>query len=180
MSRIQGLVLPFRGIMPRIAEGVFVAPGAVIVGDVEIGPGSSVWYNAVLRGDMNSIRIGRDSNIQDGAVIHVAARTGVEIGDDVLVGHLAMLHGCRLETGSYIGMRATVLDGAVVETGAMLAAGALLPPRKVATSGKLWAGSPAAPMRDLSAEDIARFKVSTDNYADYARQHMTSLAQAAE
>lgn len=180
MIGVHGLVLPYKGIMPRIAASAFIAPGAVVVGDVEIGEGSSVWYNAVLRGDMNSIRIGRDSNIQDGTVIHIAARTGVEIGDDVLVGHLSMLHGCKLESGCYIGMRSVVLDGAVVESGAQLAAGALLPPRKVATRGKLWAGSPATPMRDLSEEEIARFKVSTDGYARYAREHTASLAQAAE
>ena len=128
MSRVQGLVIPFRGIMPRIASDAFIAPGAVVVGDVEIGSGSSVWYNAVIRGDMTAIRIGRNSNIQDGCVLHVTATTGVEIGDDVLVGHLAMLHGCTLQSGCYIGMKSTVLDGATVETGAMLAAGSLLPP----------------------------------------------------
>ena len=180
MRGVHGLVLPYNGIMPRIDEGVFIAPGAVVVGDVEIGAGSSVWYNAVIRGDMNGIRIGRGSNIQDCAVLHVAAKTGVEIGDDVLVGHLAMLHGCTLQSGSYIGMHSIVLDGAVVESGAMLAAGALLSPRKIAATGKLWAGSPAAPMRDLSPDEIARFKVSTDNYAEHARRHVTSLAAAAE
>ena len=180
MRGVHGLVLPHNGIMPRIAEDVFIAPGAIVVGNVEIGAGSSVWYNAVIRGDMNHIRIGRGSNIQDCAVLHVAAKTGVEIGDDVLVGHLAMLHGCTLQSGCYIGMRSIVLDGAVVESGAMLAAGALLSPRKVAAGGKLWAGSPATPMRDLSPEEIARFKVSTDGYAGYARQHMASLGIAAE
>lgn len=176
---MYGLVLPFNGMMPRIADDAFIAPGAVVVGDVEIGSGSSVWYNAVIRGDMNSIRIGCRSNIQDGAVIHIAAKTGVEIGDDVLVGHLAMLHGCRLESGCYIGMRSTILDGALVESGAMIAAGALLSPRKVAASGKLWAGSPATAMRDLSPDEIARFRQSTDGYASYARQHRESLTAAA-
>ena len=180
MVGVYGHVLPFNGIMPRIAEGVFIAPGAVVVGDVEIGPGSSVWYNAVIRGDVNRITIGRSTNIQDCSVIHVSARDGVVIGDDVLVGHLCMLHGCTLQDGCFIGMKSTILDAAMVETGAMVAAAALVSPRKVVTAGKLWAGSPAVPMRDLSPEEIARFKVATDGYAGHAGAHAASLAVAAE
>lgn len=175
---MDSLILPFEGASPRIAADAFIAPGAVIVGDVEIGPGASVWYNCVLRGDVNRIIVGRGSNIQDGTVIHVSARHPVIVGEDVLVGHLCMLHGCTLRDRSFVGMRATILDGATVESDAMIAAGALLAPGKTATAGKLWAGSPATPMRDLGPDEIARFRWATEHYAENARLHREALAGA--
>src|SRR5271167_547820 len=131
------IILPFKGKTPKIDPKAFVAPGAVVIGDVEIGPESSIWFGCILRGDVNYIRIGARTNIQDGTVIHTAsglqpARMGAEtkipkdgyptmIGDDVTVGHMALLHACTLQSKSFVGMKAAVLDGCTVESGAMLA-----------------------------------------------------------
>lgn len=165
---------PWRGVSPQIAEGVFLAETAAVIGDVEIGAGSSVWYGCTLRGDVNSIRIGRNSNIQDGTVIHVSsAGIGTVIGDDVTVGHLALLHACTVEDLAFVGMKAVVMDGAVVESGAMVAAGALVTPGKRVRRGELWAGSPARKLRDLTAEDVEGFRISAQRYAALAAEYRT-------
>ena len=175
---MRGTVLPYRGVWPRIAEDVFLAPGAVVIGDVEIGAGSSVWYNAVVRGDVGRIRIGAGTNIQDGTVVHVTGGAfDTEIGDEVPVGHRCMIHGCRLEDRAFIGMNATVLDGCVVEGDAMLAAGSLLAPGKRLPAGELWAGTPAGKMRDLAPEALAGFRRQTAHYAWNAQVHIESLAE---
>src|ERR1700742_1863914 len=140
------IILPYRGVTPKIDPRAFVAPGAVVIGDVEIGPDSSIWFGCVLRGDVNHIRIGARTNIQDGTVIHTAsglqpARMGAGskipekgyptlIGDDVTVGHMALLHACTLADKSFVGMRSAVMDGCTIEGEAMLAAGGLLTPGK--------------------------------------------------
>jgi carbonic anhydrase/acetyltransferase-like protein (isoleucine patch superfamily) len=176
------IIKPFRGLHPKIHETAFVAEGAVIIGDVEIGPESSIWYGCIVRGDVNRIRIGARTNIQDGTVIHCNhdpkgdyRETGggmpTVIGDDITVGHMALLHACRLEDGAFVGMRAVVMDEAVVRSGGMLAAGALLTPRKVVESGTLWAGSPARYARDLSEEEKAFFPYSAGNYARLGKAH---------
>jgi carbonic anhydrase/acetyltransferase-like protein (isoleucine patch superfamily) len=171
---MPALILPYNGVTPKIAPDAFVAETAVIIGDVEIGPGASIWYGCVLRGDANSIRIGARTNIQDGTIIHVnheregAAGTRTVIGADITVGHMALLHACTLEDGSFVGMKACVMDGAVVETGAMVAAGALVTPGKRVKRGELWAGSPAKPMRPLSEKEIAYFAYSAKHYAELA------------
>ena len=171
----SGLVLPFEGTHPKLGEGVFVAPGAEVIGDVEIGAGSSVWYNCVLRGDVNLIRVGAGSNIQDGTVVHVSRTThGTIIGDDVTVGHMALIHGCTLEDRAIIGMRATIMDGCVVEPGAMVAAGALLTPGKRVPSGQLWAGAPATYKRDVNPEESAYFAETARHYTALALRHMES------
>lgn len=173
---MRGLVLPHKGVMPRIAADVFIAPGAIVIGDVEIGPGSSIWYNTVIRGDVHYIRIGSGTNIQDGTVIHVSGGSHpTVIGDDVLIGHQCMIHGCTLQSGSFIGMGATILDGVTVETGGQVAAHALVPPRKIVKAGQLWGGNPAVFMRDLRPEDIARIPRATANYRENAKAHMDSL-----
>jgi len=170
------IVLPYRGVMPRIAADAFIAPGAVVVGDVEIGAGSSVWFGCVIRGDEESVRIGARVNLQDGTVIHVHSRKqGTVIGDDVTVGHQVLLHACTLETGAYVGMGATILDEAVVEGGAMLAAGALLTPRKVVRRGELWAGRPAALMRKIDPDEAAQLARTAVNYAERAQQYRDEL-----
>jgi carbonic anhydrase/acetyltransferase-like protein (isoleucine patch superfamily) len=171
---MPALILPYNGVTPKIAPDAFVAETAVIIGDVEIGPGASIWYGCVLRGDSNSIRIGARTNIQDGTIIHVnheregAAGTRTVIGADITVGHMALLHACTLEDGSFVGMKACVMDGALVETGGMVAAGALVTPGKRVKRGELWAGSPAKLMRPLSEKEIAYFAYSAEHYAELA------------
>lgn len=170
-------VLPFEGRWPKLDPTAFVAPGAYVIGDVEIGADSSIWYTSVLRGDEESIRIGARSNVQDGSVIHTT--TGLAdtwIGDDVLIGHMCIIHGCRLEDRAFVGMGATILDNAVIESDAMLAAGALLTPGKRIPSGQLWAGRPAKFMRDLTEQDLKANAMSVEEYVRLARAHRASLA----
>lgn len=175
--------IPFDGRAPRIDPSAFVAPGAVLIGDVEIGPEASVWYNVVLRGDMNRIRIGARSNIQDGSVVHVdPARPGgpddgfpALIGEEVLIGHLAMVHGCTLHDRAFVGLGAIVMDGCVIESDAMLAAGAMLTQGKRIPAGQLWAGRPAKYVRDLGADDIERMHEGVAHYAALARRHMEAV-----
>lgn len=176
---MTGLILPFEDKTPKIADSAFIAPTAVVIGDVMIGADSSIWYGCTLRGDVNHIRIGARSNIQDHSVIHVDRRYHpAVIGDDVLVGHMCLIHGCTLEDGCFVGMKATIMDGCVVESGGMVAAGALLTPGKRVKRGELWAGSPAKPMRDLTAAQIEEFRLATDHYARLAAKHKAAcLAQ---
>jgi carbonic anhydrase/acetyltransferase-like protein (isoleucine patch superfamily) len=180
------MILPHRGIMPRIDPTAFVAPGAVIVGDVEIGPGSSVWFGCVLRGDVNAIRVGRDVNIQDGTIVHVAGRDvaggggRTEIGDEVAIGHLALIHACTLEPGAFVGMRATVMDGAVVEGGAIVAAGALVTPRKRVPAGEVWAGNPARLLRPAGESDRAMVAYTWVRYRALAEEYRGALAARPE
>jgi len=155
---------------------VFLAPNSVVVGDVEIGERSSLWYNVVVRADVGLIKIGKGTNLQDGTVVHVTGgQFDTHIGDDVLVGHLCMIHGCVLEDRAFIGMKATILDGARVETDAMVAAGAVVTPNKVVKSGELWGGAPAKKMRDMEPEEIIRRRRSAPNYAINAAEHINSL-----
>jgi carbonic anhydrase/acetyltransferase-like protein (isoleucine patch superfamily) len=176
---MPAVIKPYNGITPKIAADAFIAETAVVIGDVEIGAGSSIWYGCVLRGDSNSIRIGARTNIQDGTIIHVnheregAAGTKTTIGSDVTVGHMALLHACTLEDGSFVGMKACVMDGVVVEGGAMVAAGALVTPGKRVKKGELWAGSPAKLMRPLSEKEIAYFAYSARHYAELAASYRT-------
>lgn len=165
---IQG----FGGAIPQIDDSVFLAPGAAVIGDVTIGPESSVWYNCVIRGDDHFIRIGARTNIQDGTVIHVTIETHPTIiGDDVIVGHGARLHGCTLHENCLIGISATVLDGAEVGEQAMLAAGSLLPPHKKVPPGELWGGIPARKMRDLTDDDRAFLQFDAAHYVKLAARY---------
>lgn len=174
---MPALIKPFEGVTPKIAADAFIAETAVVIGAVEIGAESSIWYGCVLRGDSNSIKIGARTNIQDGTIIHVnheregAAGTKTTIGSDVTVGHMALLHACTLENGSFVGMKACVMDGVVVESGAMVAAGALVTPGKRVKRGELWAGSPAKLMRPLSEKEIAYFAYSARHYAELAASY---------
>jgi gamma-carbonic anhydrase len=163
---------------PAIAEDVFIAPGAQVIGDVSIGTGSSIWFNCVVRGDGNLIRIGERTNIQDGSIIHITRKThGTHIGNDVLVGHMAIIHGCILEDHSFVGLGATVMDGCVVETDAMLAAGALLTPGKRVPTGQMWAGRPAKYVRDLTEDEIGRNRAGAAGYAELALLFRRDLVQ---
>jgi carbonic anhydrase/acetyltransferase-like protein (isoleucine patch superfamily) len=172
-------VYAFAGITPAIDPDAFVAPGARVIGDVTIGAGSSVWYNAVLRGDVASIRVGARSNIQDGSVVHVSGGTAggrwhTEIGDDVLIGHLAIIHGCVIESGGFVGLGAIVMDGCVVA--GMLAAGAMLTPGKRIGRGELWAGRPAKLLRILGEDEMARNRAGCAGYVELARRHRQALS----
>ena len=166
-------ILPYKGIWPRIDPSAFVAPGASIVGDVEIGARSSVWFGCVLRADVNIIRIGADSNIQDGTVIHVTGGgNGTHIGDGVTVAHSALLHDCALEDGCFVGMQACVMDGAVVEGQGMVAAGALVTPGKRVRRGELWAGHPAKLLRKLSEAEVSEIDRIRDVYIRLSREYL--------
>ncbi|WP_029009955.1 gamma carbonic anhydrase family protein [Azospirillum halopraeferens] len=169
---MSGVILPFRGVRPRIDPAAFVAPTAAVAGDVTIGPDSSVWFGCTLRGDVNDIIIGARSNLQDGTVVHVSSTgQGTYVGDEVTVGHMALLHACTLESGCFIGMKACIMDGAVVESGAMVAAGALVTPGKRVKAGELWAGAPARFVRMVSAAERAEFARLSALYVDLAREY---------
>ena len=143
------------GVRPTLDPTAYVAPDAAVIGDVWLGAGASVWFQCVLRGDTNRIRVGARSNIQDGTIVHVNAgeEWACHIGDDVTIGHGCIIHACTLQDGAFVGMGATVLDGAVIETGGMLAANALLTPGKRIPAGELWGGSPARKMRVIPPEE---------------------------
>lgn len=163
---------PYKNILPKIDDTAFIAENAVLIGDVEIGPESSVWYNCVLRGDVNDVKIGARTNIQDGTVIHVSSSTqGTYIGDDVTVGHMALLHACTIGDRAFIGMKACIMDDAVVEDEAMVAAGALVTSGKRVPKHQLWAGSPARYMRDLTPQEIAFLRFSADRYVKLSRTY---------
>lgn len=162
----------YKGITPRLDDSVLRVGSAEIIGDVEIGAGSSVWFNVVIRGDVNHIRIGERTNVQDGTVVHVTHKQyPTIIGSDVTIGHNATLHGCTVGDRCLIGMGAVVLDNAVVEDDAMVAAGALVTPGTRVASGTLYAGSPARYKRHLSDEEIAGLKQSAENYIDYVKSY---------
>ncbi|MAY68391.1 MAG: gamma carbonic anhydrase family protein [Rhodospirillaceae bacterium] len=149
-----GVILPFKDKHPQIDETAFIAENAVIIGDVTIGVKSSIWYSCVLRGDMNYIRIGNDTNIQDGTIVHVDSKGYPTIlGDRVTVGHMALLHACTLKDDSMVGMQACVMDGAVVGEGSLVAAGALVTPGKEIGPGEVWAGRPAKFLRKVGPND---------------------------
>jgi len=176
---MSALILPFRGIFPTIAEDAWIAPNATLIGDTVIGAGSGIWFGCVLRGDVNSIRVGERVNIQDGTVVHVSStRSGTVIGDDVSIGHMALIHACTLEPGSFVGMNAVVMDDAVVETGAMVGAGALVPPRKIVPKGELWTGRPARFARMLTEDDYAMFRRTAEGYALLAQGYRQIVATA--
>ncbi len=161
----------FEGKFPVLADDVFVAPTAAVIGDVTIGAGSGIWFHCVLRADTNFIRIGQGTNIQDGTIIHVnAGREATMIGDDVTVGHACIIHACTLEDRAFVGMGATVLDGAVIEAGGMLAAGSLLTPGKRIGRGEMWSGSPAKLWKVMDTETQARFGKTAPHYAALAQR----------
>ena len=157
---------------PNLGAEVFVAPGARIIGEVSIGAYSSIWFNAVLRGDVHRIEVGERSNIQDNATVHVThERFGSRIGDEVTVGHGATLHGCQIADRCLIGMGATILDGAVIADDCLVAAGALVTPGKTFPSRSLIVGSPAKVARSLNEAEVEALKKSADHYIKLAARH---------
>lgn len=169
------VILSYHGKEPLISPEAFIAPGAVVIGDVEIGRGSSVWFGCVIRGDIAPIRIGSNTNIQDGTVVHVAGGVPTYIGNGVTIGHMALIHACTLADRSFVGMKACVMDRAEVEEEAMVAAGALLTPGKRVPAGELWAGSPARPVRSLSDAERAEHVNLAARYVALGVEYRASL-----
>jgi carbonic anhydrase/acetyltransferase-like protein (isoleucine patch superfamily) len=164
----------FKGIAPSIHSSCFVEDSAQIIGDVELGEQSSVWFNSVLRGDVHRIRIGRRSNIQDLCVVHVLKDSSpTDLGDDVTVGHQVVLHGCRLGNRILVGMAAVVMDDVEVGDDCLIAAGALVAPRTKIPPGSLVLGSPARVKRSLTKVERAWLLRSAANYVEYARAYLT-------
>ena len=161
--------------VPRLARDAWVAPGAVVVGDVELGSGASVWYGCVLRGDVNWIRVGARTNIQDQSVLHVS-RDGFpcELGNEVTVGHRAVVHGCRVGDGALIGIGAIILDGAEIGSESLIGAGAVVAPGVVIPDGMLAVGIPARVVRPLRKDERDRQRCRALDYVENARAHAAS------
>jgi len=170
-------ILPFGGNVPDMAPDVFIAPNAMVIGDVTIAAGASVWFGAVLRGDERAIRIGADTNVQDLALIHTS-RGGpdAQLGARVTVGHSAIIHGCIIHDDVLIGMGAIVLDEVVVESGALIAAGAVVSPGKHIRSGELWAGCPARKIGEVTDTHRATIASTAPHYRQKAAQYMRELS----
>jgi len=178
---LKGVVVidEFKGILPAIDDSAFIAPTAVIIGDVRIGAESSIWFNVVIRGDVNFIRIGDRTNIQDLTILHVTGSKGegdpgqpLHIGNDVTVGHRVTLHGCTIEDGAFIGMNSMVMDRCVVGAGSVVAAGTLVPEGTVIPPGTLWVGSPAKFKRVITAAEVSRFARIAVSYRNLAKTYM--------
>lgn len=162
-------LLPFGGFTPQVAPDAWIAPTAVLIGQVRLGSGSSAWYGVVLRADGDAITVGAGSNVQDGVVIHADPGFPAVIGDEVVIGHNAVVHGCTIEDGSLVGMGATVLNGARVGAGSMVAAGALVLEGTDVPPGSLVAGVPAKVRRPLTEPELAAIKSGARHYVDLAR-----------
>jgi carbonic anhydrase/acetyltransferase-like protein (isoleucine patch superfamily) len=167
MAYPEPVIMPYHGVWPRRHPRSLIVPGAAVIGDVELGEDSSIWFNATVRGDDGPIRIGPRSNIQDNSIVHVSTVQPTIIGADVTIGHAVHLHACVLQDRCLIGSGAIILDEATVETGAQVAAGALVSPGKTVKSGELWAGVPAKKLRDLTDEEVDWI---AENAAWYVRE----------
>ena len=165
-------IAPYRGVAPRLHDTVLVMEGGTVIGDVEIGEGSSIWPGVVVRGDVHHVRIGARTNLQDGAVVHVTTdRHPAQIGDDVTVGHRAVLHGCTVKDRCLVGIGAVVLDGAVVGPDALVGAGALVTPGTVVPPGSMFLGSPARAKRPLTDEERAALRETAAHYVELAARY---------
>ncbi|UXI68440.1 gamma carbonic anhydrase family protein [Tahibacter amnicola] len=169
----------YRGIHPVVADSAYVDPAATVIGDVEIGPDSSVWPGTVIRGDVHRIRIGARTNVQDGTIVHVThdgpytpGGFATHIGSDVTIGHAAVVHACTIEDACLIGMHATVLDGATVRKHGFVGAGAVVAPGKVVGEAELWLGNPARFVRRLSDEEIERLYYSAKKYVELKNDYL--------
>jgi carbonic anhydrase/acetyltransferase-like protein (isoleucine patch superfamily) len=181
LAEAGGLILPYKGKWPTLGRDVFIAPNATVIGDVEIGDQSSVWFNALIRGDDHWIRVGARTNIQDGTIVHISKGTApTTIGSDITIGHGAIVHGCVLEDKCLIGIGAIVLDGAVVETGAVVAAGAVVAPGKRVKSGELWAGCPARMVREVRPQDLQYIDEDAALYCALASDYLRMRRAAAK
>lgn len=164
---------PYRGKLPSIADGAFIAPSATLIGDVEVGAESSIWYGSVLRGDVEPIRIGERTSIQDNSVIHATGGWHpTSVGNDVTVGHGVILHGCIVRDRVIVGMGSIVLDQAEIGSDTILGAGSLVPPRKTIPSGVLAVGRPAKVVRELTSEELAQIEDSARIYVELTRDYL--------
>jgi carbonic anhydrase/acetyltransferase-like protein (isoleucine patch superfamily) len=171
------VIRSYRGQWPKIASSAYVDPAATIIGDVTIGESSSVWPGAVIRGDINTIRIGARTNIQDGAVLHVMReKFGLELGDSVTVGHGAVLHGCKIESRVLVGMGAIVLNGVRVGAGSIIAAGTLVLEGTVVPAGSLFLGHPGKFLRALTPQDLESIDRYAARYVEYSETYRAESA----
>lgn len=176
MKYEENNIFPYKGLIPKLDDTVFLASGVKIIGDVTIGKNSSVWYNCVIRGDVHYVKIGEDTNIQDLSMLHVTNnRFPLNIGNKVTIGHSVKLHGCTINDLSLIGIGAIVLDGAIVEERALVAAGTVIKPGFVVPSGKMVAGVPGKIIRDLSQAELNDFEASAERYKKYTQITLDSL-----
>ena len=168
-----GKLYPYKGIWPEIADDAFIAPGARIIGDVKIGSQSSIWFNCVLRGDVGRIRIGERSNVQDGSILHVdSGGNDTIIGNDVLIGHMAMVHGTTIEDDGFVGFSAMTMDGSLIQKNGMLAAGSLLSPGKTVAAGEMWMGRPAKFVRELGESEFRALSKGAAKYVRIATDYL--------
>jgi len=169
----QPSLLPYRGVWPQIHPRSFIAQTATVIGDVKVGADSGIWYGCVVRGDVNEIRIGERTNIQDLTMIHCAELgQGTYLGDGITVGHSAVLHACTIEDNAFVGIQACVMDDCLIEKGAMVAAGALVTPGKIVKAGEVWAGQPAKKLRDVNDKDLEFFDINRERYRRLAHEYL--------
>ena len=181
VSRGLSGILPYKGVFPTLGRDVFIAPGAWVIGDVEIGDGTSIWFNTVVRGDVNFIRIGCETNIQDNVTLHVTGKKfPLFIGNRVTVGHQAVVHGCIVEDECLIGMGAVVLDGARIGTGSIVAAGAVVRPGTQVPPGSVVMGIPAEVKKTLTEEEKERIRETAVHYMKLARRYMEEENRSGE
>ncbi|MDD4334414.1 MAG: gamma carbonic anhydrase family protein [Desulfotomaculaceae bacterium] len=171
------MIYPYEGVTPIIDATAFIAPGAVVIGKVKVGPGASIWYNCVVRGDYDSIKIGACSNIQDGSVLHEHAGFPLYVGDRVTVGHRALLHGCTVEDDAYIGMGAMILNGARIGAGAVVGAGSLVLQGQEVPPGTIAVGVPATIIRLIEEKEMDRFRGAVGRYLKLAKKHKKILEE---
>ena len=173
------MLRPFKSVVPKVHPTAYIDESAQVIGDVEIGQESSVWMNVVIRGDVNTIRIGDRTNIQDGTVIHVMRGThATRIGDDVTVGHAAVLHGCTIHDRVLIGMGAMLLNGATIGEDSIVAAGTLVPEEKTFPARSLLMGRPAVLKRELTEKEVATIRDYAERYVGYRTDYMSASAEA--
>lgn len=185
LDRRDVSIITINGKSPRIDPAAFIAPGCRIIGDVEVGAGASIWYNCVLRADVNLIRIGARSNVQDGTVIHCDGPGPGRppegyptiIGEDCLIGHMAMIHGCTLHDRAFVGLGAIVMDGCVIGSEAMLGAGALLPQHKVIGARELWTGRPARMVKTIDDMMAMGMAMGAAHYVENGAAHAAAVAE---
>lgn len=171
----HSIVIPWQGHQPVLGKGVFIASGAAVIGQVEMGDDVNVWFNTVIRGDVNTIKIGARTNIQDNTTVHVTSKTGpTVIGCDVTIGHNAVIHACTIEDLCLIGMGSTILDGAVIGRGSFVAAGSVVTPGKKMPGGFMIMGSPAKPVRELTAAERDFLQKSALDYVKTAKSYQSS------